>query len=120
MGIGVVLQSVNVKERKNFRQESTDQGSPLGVDLTLPRTAGEAYNEVAAAWRDGRLSDARVRLACELLKVRAGCVAAEEFHARLQAAEAAHRASLDLQRQLAAPARRQTVTVESEPTSREG
>ena len=117
----VVVQCARVMKRKNgAHSESTDQDSPLGVDLTLPRTAGEAYNEVASAWRDGRLSDARVRLACELLKVRAGCVAAEQFHARLQAAEAAHRASLDLQRQLAAPARRQTVTVESEPTSREG
>jgi hypothetical protein len=111
------VQSANVKERKNSRQESTDQSGPAGIDISTALTAGQAYDSVVAAWRSGRLTDTQTKQAVELLKLRSGVVAAEQFHQRLAEAEAAHRANLAVQRQLAAPARRQVVEVGQSPAS---
>jgi hypothetical protein len=97
------VQSANVKERKNSRQESTDQSGPAGIDISTALTAGQAYDSVVAAWRSGRLTDTQTKQAVELLKLRSGVVA--------------HRANLAVQRQLAAPARRQVVEVGQSPAS---
>ena len=107
-----------VMKRKNYRDsESTDQSGPAGVDISSALTAGQAYDSVVAAWKTGRLTDTQTKQAIELLKLRSGVVAAEEFHRRLAEAEAAHRASLAIQRQLVGPARQRVVDIAQSPAT---
>ena len=65
----------------------------LGIGLAEAKTAGEAYDRVARAFDEGRLTPAQARVAVDLVKVRSTVVAAEEFRKRLELAEAMSRSA---------------------------
>ncbi|MGC3998080.1 MAG: hypothetical protein QM767_11555 [Anaeromyxobacter sp.] len=90
------------------REPAPSAPRPLGLDLAGAASAGEAYERIARAFDEGRLSAADARIAVDLLKIRSTVVAAEEFRRRLELAEAAAREA----QRASLPARRQVIEVE--------